>query len=54
MPQTQLSNPQSDIIDRPPCPKCGKPMWMVQVDYKNSMHDRQTFECPVCEGLKPN
>lgn len=55
MPRSQLSTLRSDNIDRPRCPICGQPMWMVKVEYqRNSTQGRQTFKCPVCEEIKAN
>ena len=44
----QKDSQQSDLLGRPSCPNCGKPMWLARVEpYKADCHKR-TFECPVC------
>ena len=40
----------SDIVDRPPCAKCGQKMWLAQLrPAEEPNHDLRIFECPVCE-----
>lgn len=44
----QKNSQQSDLLGRPSCPNCGKPMWLARVEpYKSNCHKR-IFECPVC------
>jgi len=44
----QKNSQQSDLLGRPSCPNCGRPMWLARVEpYKSDCHKR-TFECPVC------
>ena len=33
---------------RPPCPKCGAPMWLMRLSAFDA-HDLRTFKCQVCE-----
>ena len=41
--------PQSDLIERPPCPKCVTPMWLARITPYKPDYDSRTFECPVCQ-----
>ena len=44
----EKSSQQFDLMQRPSCPKCSKPMWLARVEpYEPDCHKR-TFECPVC------
>ena len=41
--------PQSNLIPRPPCPNCGKQMWLALIVPHRLDHDKRTFECAQCE-----
>ena len=38
-------------MQRPLCPSCGVPMWLVEVEHlrEPTLIDRLHFECQVCE-----
>ena len=38
--------PNTDL--QPPCPKCGNPMWLVNLSKVDRERDLRTFECKVC------
>ena len=49
MPQSDIFNSRKAVIDHPPCPKCGLPMWLARIEPDKLDHDLRTFECPSCE-----
>jgi hypothetical protein len=38
------------VVDRPRCPSCGEPMWLVRVVQIGSNLSERTFECASCEA----
>ena len=50
MRQSYISETPKSSIDRPPCPKCGWPMWLAHIEPSDKPdYDKQTFDCPRCE-----
>jgi len=39
---------QRPAISRPPCPRCGRPMWLARIEPDKPDYDRRTFECSEC------
>jgi hypothetical protein len=37
------------IADRPRCPWCGEPMWLIRVLETGSRLSERRFECATCE-----
>jgi transposase-like protein len=33
---------------QPPCPICGKPMWLIRLGKFDDSKDLRTFRCQVC------
>jgi hypothetical protein len=53
----QKDSQQTDLLGRPSCPNCGKPMWLARVEPDKAGCHRRTLECPVClyeEGMVVN
>ena len=48
MPQHQTVPSHTVTIDRPLCVICGTQMWLSCVEAEGPIHDKRTFECPVC------
>jgi ribosomal protein S27AE len=48
MPGTPLLNPRRIEPERPPCPTCGVPMWIVRVEPLPPDHQKHVWECPKC------
>jgi ribosomal protein S27AE len=48
---TDIQRIQTDSSEthRPPCPKCGAPMWLTRIEPDHPGVDRRTFECARCE-----
>ena len=38
------------VADRPRCPSCGEPMWLVRVAQIGPHLSKRTFECASCEA----
>src|SRR5277367_295129 len=38
----------ANLIERPPCIKCGTQMLLTRIEPDKPDHDRRTFECPEC------
>ena len=49
MAQSQPFPEPAKGVLQPPCPKCGLPMWLVNLSKVDLEHDLRTFECKVCE-----
>jgi len=49
MKQSYLHNP-SELIEKPPCLKCGEGMWLARIEPTDRPdYDQRTFECPRCD-----
>jgi hypothetical protein len=37
---------------RPPCPTCGVPMWLIEIEHTSSRPPKTmlTFECKACDA----
>ena len=44
----RIFQPGENLIERPPCIKCGTQMLLTRIEPDKSDHDRRTFECPEC------
>jgi C4-type Zn-finger protein len=40
------------VADRPRCPSCGEPMWLVRVVETGPHLSERMFECATCEMAK--
>lgn len=49
MSQQQTVPAHTGIIERPLCIVCATQMWLSRVEAEGLTHDKQTFECLVCE-----
>ena len=46
---SQLHTQQPSFIERPPCPNCGRPMWIARIVPDVADHSKRSFECPECQ-----
>ncbi len=44
----RIVQPGTNLIERPPCIKCGTQMLLTRIEPDKPDHDRRTFECPEC------
>jgi hypothetical protein len=49
MPRSDLVLNSSLLADRPICPHCDMPMWLVKIEHIGPTLSRRTFECPACD-----
>ena len=59
MPHTDFALSSAMLIDRPCCPQCGAPMWLVRMvpiephsNQRTLQLNQRTFKCPACEIAK--
>jgi hypothetical protein len=38
--------------ERPPCPLCGTPMWVVRIEPLRPDANLRTLECPKCQYVE--
>ena len=48
----RIFQPEENLIERPPCIKCGTQMLLTRIEPDKPDHDRRTFECPECAFKK--
>ena len=49
MPRSDLVLNSSLLADRPICPHCDMPMWLVKIEHIGPTLCRRTFECAACD-----
>ena len=48
----QILQPSLAPLDRPSCPECASPMFLVEVEPGASGSENRTYECPRCKFLE--
>ncbi len=44
-----IGNRPLPTVDRPPCPSCEWPMWLIGIEPHSPGLEKRTFQCPGCE-----